>query len=231
MKFSLIITALALPGLLLVGREQPRSQPSGVPTAAVRKPALPAGQQLAGTVLAAPYQLVKTPVGGRVVRMYFSEGQAVPAGALLLKLAVGAGSSTRTVFALAPAAGDLTQARVGDGEYVTAGTPYARLTSRGPVRIRVAASAAAGLHPGDSLRVLTGPVGLLGRTTLLTSLSPDVSTGTVVLVLGHLGWPPGTAVRVVLLCLSPRMQAPDHLLSLQFPNHAASCFKPAPSNF
>ncbi|OGX82120.1 hypothetical protein [Hymenobacter coccineus] len=187
MKFSLIITALALPGLLLVGRERPRSTPGGGPTAAVRKPALPAGEQLAGTVLAALYQLLKTPVRGRVVRTYFSAGQTVPVGAPLLKLAVGAGSSARTVFALAPAAGDLTQARVGDGEYVTAGTPYTRLTSRGPVRVRVAAGAAAGLHPGDSLRVLTGPVGLLGRTTPLASLSPDVSTGTVVLVLGHLG--------------------------------------------
>ncbi|WP_354586216.1 HlyD family efflux transporter periplasmic adaptor subunit [Hymenobacter sp. UYCo722] len=136
------------------------------------------------------------------MKTYYNEGQTVPAGAPLLKLAVGTGASPRTVFALAPAAGDVTQAQARVGQYLSAGTPYARLTPRGPVRVRVAATDAVRLRPGDSLHVQRGPMGLIGHTTPLTALFPDVATGTVVLVLGRLGWPPGTAVRVVIMPLS-----------------------------
>lgn len=88
------------------------------------------------------------------------------------------------------------------GQYLAAGTPYARLTPRGPVRIRMAA-AAARLRSGDSLRITSGPVGLTGIVTPLTALLPGPDSGTVVLVLGRVGWPPGTAVEVVVAPLQP----------------------------
>jgi len=198
MKRALLFTVAALPGLLLLGREEPRPTLAGAPTAAVRNPARPVGAQLAGAVLAAPFQLVRTPVGGRVVGVYFNEGQTVKTGAPLLKLTVGTGPSSRTVFVSAPVAGDLTDAQVRVGEYLTADTPYGHLTPHGPVRVRVALAEAARLRPGDSLRVLAGPVGLVGVSTSLTALVPDSATTTAVLVLGRVGWPPGTAVEVVL---------------------------------
>lgn len=225
MKRALLATVVALPGIVLLGWHKPFTRLDKGTEAAAQMPAYAAGQ-LAGTVLVAPYQVLRSPVGGRVVRTYFSEGQAMSAGAPLLKLTVGAGAG-RPVFATAPAAGDLTRTRVRVGEYLPAGTPYARLTPRGPVRVRVAAVDAARLHPGDSLRVLRGPVGLIGHTTPLTALSPDSAAGTVVLELARLGWPPGTAARVVLL----PVPTTSHLVSFHFPNNAASCFKPAPSAF
>ena len=208
MKLTSIIAALALPGLFLVGREQPSSTARNPPMATVPEAARFAGAQLAGTVLAAPARLLRAPVGGRVTRTYFSEGQTVPAGAPLLKLALGASPSAKTAFATAPVAGDLTQAQVSNGQYVAAGTPYARLTSRGPVRVRVAATDAAQLHPGDSVHVLVGPVGLVGVVTPLTAVLPDSATNTAVLVLGRVGWPPGTAVEVVLARPRPAPSTP-----------------------
>lgn len=202
MKRALLVTVAALPGLLLLGREQLRPGSDSGSTAALQTP--PAGPTLGGTVLAAPYQVLRMPVGGRVVRRYFNEGQAVKTGAVLLKLTVGAGPSARPAFVSAPVAGDVTDVRGSAGEYLAAGTPYGRLTPRGPVRVRVAAADAARLHPGDSLRVLTGPVGLVGAVSPLTALLPDSAATTAVLVLGRLGWPPGTAVEVVLAPLRPR---------------------------
>ncbi|WP_375417177.1 hypothetical protein [uncultured Hymenobacter sp.] len=153
---------------------------------------------MAGTVLASPYQVVRTLAGGRVVRVYFTAGQAVPAGAPLLKLTVGGGQATRTVFASAPVAGDMSNVTVSLGHYLAAGTAYARLTPRGPVRVLVASADAARLQPGDSLEVLVGPLGLVGAITPLTALLPGSAGEPVVLVLGRLGWPPGTTVQVVL---------------------------------
>jgi hypothetical protein len=168
--------------------------------------ALPQGLAIAGTVLATPSQAVRTPVGGWVVDRYFGEGQAVRAGAPLLKLLVGRGAATRTVFAAAPAAGDLSHVTVSLGYYLAAGTPYARLTPHSPVRVRVASADAARLHPGDSLKVVMGPVGLVGVVTPLTALRPGLAGEPVVLVLGRQGWPPGTTVQVVL---EPRPSAAD----------------------
>ena len=139
-----------------------------------------------------------------MVRVYFNEGQAVRTGAPLLKLTVGRGPAPRTVFALAPVAGDLRNATVNPGHYLATGMPYARLTPRGPVRVRVARADAARLQLGDSLKVLRGPVGLVGLVTPLTALRPGPTGETVMLVLGRLGWPPGTTVQVVLTpLLSP----------------------------
>ncbi len=198
MKLALIASALALPGLLVLGWLRPVARSGHNPAAARPAAGLATARQLPGTVLAAPYRVLRSPVAGRVVRTYFNEGQTVPASALLLKLAVGAGAAPQTVFATAPAAGDLSRTQVSEGQYLATGAPYARLTPRGPVRVRVLATGAARLRLGDSLRVLTGPVGLVGHTTPLTALVPDSTLSTVVLVLGHLGWPPGTAVRLVL---------------------------------
>ncbi|WP_375417158.1 hypothetical protein [uncultured Hymenobacter sp.] len=203
MKLTLLITKFALPGLLLLGQEGPHSKPASTSPVALRMPAPPTGTQLAGTVLAAPYQVVRSLVGGRVTRVYFNEGQAVKSGAVLLKLAVGAGPSSLPVFASAPVAGDLTNARVKVGQYLAAGTPYARLAPRGPVWIRMATAAAARLRSGDSLRIITGPAGLAGVVTPLTALLPGPDSSTVVLVLGQVGWPPGTAVEVVVAPLRP----------------------------
>ncbi len=205
MKLTLIAYALTLPGILLLGWLKPVAQSGYNRMAAVPTAVPDTTQHLVGKVLAAPYQVLRSPVGGRVVRTYFNEGQTMPSKALLLKLVVGAGSSAQAVFVTAPAAGDLSRIKVSEGQYVAAGAPYARLTSRAPVRVRVSAVEAAHLRLGDSLRVLTGPVGLVRHTTPLTALIPDSARGTVVLVLGHLGWPPGTAVQVVLVPLSPHL--------------------------
>ena len=162
---------------------------------------LPNGLTIAGTVLASSYQAVRTPVGGRVVATYFSEGQAVRAGAPLLKLLVGRGPAARTVFTSAPAAGDLSHLTARPGYYLAAGTPYARLTPHSPVQVRVASANAARLHAGDSLKVVMGPVGLVGVVTPLTSVRPGLAGEPMVLVLGRQGWPPGTTVQVVLALL------------------------------
>lgn len=201
MKPAILILAFASFGVVLLLRAAPHPEASNI--SVVPKRELSADSEIAGTVLAAPYQVVRTPVGGRVVRVYFNEGQAVQAGALLLKLAVGRGQAARTVFAAGPVAGNISNGKVSPGQYLAAGTPYARLTPRGPVRVRVANADAARLRPGDSLRVLTGPVGLVGVTTPLTALFPDLARQTVVLVFGRLGWPPGTAVKVVLTPIKP----------------------------
>jgi biotin carboxyl carrier protein len=211
--------AAALPPAVLVeaavvrptaGADQVQATPNAkpeirsVPVASAR--ALPPGLTIAGTVLASPYQAVRTPVGGRVVDIYVSEGQAVRSGAPLLKLLVGRGLATRTVFASAPAAGDLSHVTASSGYYLAAGTPYARLAPHSPVRVRVASADAARLHPGDSLQVVKGPVGLVGVVTPLTALLPGLAGDPVVLVLGRQGWPPGTTVQVVL---APRPSAAD----------------------
>jgi multidrug efflux pump subunit AcrA (membrane-fusion protein) len=203
MKLLLTLIATGLAGAVLLPRGAP--VPGGVPPsgAAVPTRALPGRSEIVGTVLAASYQVMRTPVAGHVVQQYFSEGQTVKARALLLKLTVGSGPAHRTVFAFAPAAGDLTHVTTSAGQYVAAGAPYARLTSRGAVRVRVASTDAARLQPGDSVRVQQGPVGLVGKVTTLTTLLPDPAGKTVVLVLGRLGWPPGTTVRVVLAALRP----------------------------
>lgn len=183
-------------GTVLLLYAAPNTKPRIRPMAAAR--AIPHGLAIAGTVLAAPYQTVRTPVGGQVVDVYFSDGQAVRAGAPLLKLLVGRGPATQTVFAAAPAAGDMSQVAASPGHYLAAGTPYARLTPHSPVRIRVASADAARLHPGDSLQVVMGPVGLVGVATPLTALLPGLTQDSVVLILGRQGWPPGTTVQVVL---------------------------------
>lgn len=197
MKTVLMPLAFAACGLLGLGQALPHAdQPNALP-AAGRSTA----RSLAGTVLAAPYQVLRLPASGRVGQVYVSEGQAVKNGQVLLKLTNG---TTRPRFVVAPAAGDVTNFHAGTGDYVTAGAGYARLTPQGPVRIRVAAVAAAQLCPGDSLRVLTGPVGLAGVCTPLTAVEPDSAAATVVLVLGRQGWPPGTSTAVTLLPPQPR---------------------------
>jgi len=204
MKLVLTLIASGLVGVVFLPRVAPA--PGGAPPsgAAVPTRALPGRSEIVGMVLAAPYQVVCIPFAGRVVQQYFNEGQTVKEGAVLLKLAVGTAPARRTVFVSAPAAGDLTHATTSVGQYVAAGTPYARLTPRGAVRVRVASTDAARLQPGDSVCVQEGPVGLVGKVTPLTTLLPDPAGETVVLVLGRLGWPPGTAVRVVLAALRPR---------------------------
>jgi multidrug efflux pump subunit AcrA (membrane-fusion protein) len=198
MRLSIIGLAGAMLGIILWLRAAPYSTPNNLSAAVAPARARSGGLNMAGTVLVAPHQALRTPVGGRVVRRYFTDGQTVPAGAPLLKLAVGRGTAARTAFASAPEAGDLSRAPVGPGDYLAAGTPYARLTPRGPVRVQVARADAARLQPGDSLRVLVGPVGLAGVLTPVTAVLPGPAGETRVLVLGHLGWPPGTTVQVVL---------------------------------
>ena len=210
MKLVLTLIISGLVGMVLLTRTPPALEGVRPSVEVVPARAVPGQAEIAGLVLVAPDQVVRTSVAGRVVQQYFNEGQTVKAGALLLKLAVGSGSARRTVFMTAPAAGDLTHATTSAGQYVTAGTPYARLTPRGAVRVRVASTDAAQLQPGDSVRIKQGPVGLIGKVTPLTMLLPDPASGTVVLVLGRLGWPPGTAVRVVLAALRSR---PAPLLS------------------
>ena len=201
MKLLLTLIATGLAGVVLLPRGGPAPGGGSASKVVVPVRTMPSRSEIAGTVLTMPYQVVRTPVAGRVIQQYFSEGQTVKMGTVLLKLAVGSGPARRTIFASAPAAGDLTHTTTSAGQYVAAGTPYAHLTSRGAVRVRVASTDAAHLQPGDSVHVQQGPVGLIGKTTPLTTLLPDPAGATVVLVLGRLGWPPGTAVRVMLIPL------------------------------
>ena len=157
------------------------------------------GPALAGTVLAAPRQALRTPLGGHVMQVYFSEGQRVQAGDLLLKLAVGPLSHAQTVFVSAPATGEVGGLDVGAGDYLAADAPYAHLTQSRPVRVRVPAAAAARLCPGDSLRVLAGPPGLAGETAALAAVLPAAAPGpAAVLVLSGPRWPRPAAAPVVL---------------------------------
>lgn len=167
-----------------------------------RTPGRPTGPALAGVVLAAPRQVLRLPWGGHVMQVYFSEGQRVHAGDLLLKLAVGPLSHARVVFVSAPAAGEVRSLEVNAGDYLAAGAPYAYLTRGRPVRVRVPAAAAARLCPGDSLRILAGPPGLAGEAAALAVVRPAAAPGTAaVLVLSGLRWPRPDPAPVVLVPL------------------------------
>ncbi|MFD1467113.1 hypothetical protein ACFQ48_02670 [Hymenobacter caeli] len=181
-----------------VRRREAGSPPVALVVVGQRTPGRPTGPALAGTVLAAPRQVLRVPGGGHVTQVYFSEDQRVAAGSLLLKLAVGPLSRARIVFVSAPAAGEVRSLQVSAGDYLAAGAPYAYLTQSRPVRVQVPA-AAARLCPGDSLQILAGPPGLAGEVSALAAVVPATAPGTAaVLVLKGLRWPRPSPAPVVV---------------------------------
>lgn len=109
----------------------------------------PAGLALPSAVLPRSCRVLIAPQAGHVEQMYVSEGQTVRPGDLLLKLAVGHDNNTKTVFVLAPGAGEVIGVGVSPGAYLPLGAAYARLTRSCPVQEQGAASAVAQLAVGN----------------------------------------------------------------------------------
>lgn len=183
-----------------------------VPTQ-VRGVLYPTGPALTGTVLPRASRVLCAPQGGHVHRVYFSAGQTMRRGDVLLKMVVGPGHTVETVFDLAPTTGEVVSLGVRSGAYLSAGAPYARLELNTRVRVQVRAAAAAHLGVGDTLRVLAGPADLRGATPVITALlrpRQGAPAGTAILVFRGLNWSRPTTTDIVL---TPVRSRPRHLLA------------------
>jgi hypothetical protein len=153
---------------------------------------------IVGQVLPALDAALSTTQGGHVRVIYFSQGQTVKAGDVLLKLGIGPRLSPRISFVLAPSRGEISACRLRVGDYLAAGTPYAVLTQSVPLRVRVARTTSS-TQPGDSLRVMVGPPALVGAQSVLSEIRPlGTSPDSVVLLLPDLRWPRHSSADLVL---------------------------------
>ena len=138
MKLTVITLLFSGIGVLLRGAGLEPHRPAAAPIAR-RMPVTPTGSPLAGRVLAAPFRVLRLPVGGHVTNLHVSPGQPVRAHDLLLTLAVGDPRHPRSLFLAASAAGIITHLDPGAGAYPA-----------GPHRLRPPDGLRSGARAGSS---------------------------------------------------------------------------------